>query len=169
MVAKQVTWWLCLLYIFITKEFRYLGLRKAATPKYLDQVNLILKTFQWPWFRSYNTFGSNLVWSEYLVHLNHILTPTFEHFDTIRPWAWLYQRIQVHVWTKYLGLNLKMTPKILYQSLDHKILDHLDQHLTLICNTKIWGVNLVLNHLFRMQSHSDIWIIIPRWRCVAIS
>ncbi len=85
MFAKQVTWWLRLLYIFITSKFWYLRLRKAATPKYLDQVNLTLKTFQWPWFHSYNTFGSKLVWSEYLVHLNHILTPTFEHFDTIRP------------------------------------------------------------------------------------
>ncbi len=79
------TLWLRLLYIFITREFRYLGLRKAPTPKYLDQVNLTLKMFQWPWFHSYNTFGSKLILSEYLVHLNHTLTPTFEHFDTIRP------------------------------------------------------------------------------------
>ncbi len=43
------------------------------------------KMFQWPWLHSYNTFGSILVWSEYLVHLNHIFTQTFEHFDTIRP------------------------------------------------------------------------------------
>ncbi len=85
MFAKQVTWWFCPLYIFITREFIYLSLRKAATPKYLDQVNLILKTFQWPWFRSYSNFGSTLIWSEYLVRLNHILTPTFEHFDKIRP------------------------------------------------------------------------------------
>ncbi len=89
MFAKQVTWWPYLLYIFIAREFRYLGLRKAATLKYLDQVNLILNMFQWPWFPSYNTFGSKLVWSEYLVHLNHILTPTFEHFDTIRRWSWV--------------------------------------------------------------------------------
>ncbi len=88
MFAKKVTWWLHLLYIFITREFWYLGIRKTATPKYLDQVNLTLKTFQWPWFRSYNTFGSKLVWSEYLVHSNHILTPTFEPFDTIRPWSY---------------------------------------------------------------------------------
>ncbi len=108
MFAKQVTWLLSLLYIFITREFWYLGLRKAATPKYLDQVNLTLKTFQWPWFRSYNTFGSKLVWSEYLVHLNHILTPTFEHFDTIRP-RWHHQcgsiSINVHTVNMYRCTN----------------------------------------------------------------
>ncbi len=78
--------------------------------------------------------------------------------------AWLYQRVQVHVWTKYLGLNLKMTPKVMYQSLDPKMWVHLNHFLTLICNTKIRGVNLVLNHLFQIQPHSDIWIIISRWR-----
>ncbi len=62
--------------------------------------------------------------------------------------AWLYQRVHVHVWNKYLGSNLKMTPKVLYQSLDPKMCVHLNHFLTLICNTKIWGVNLVLNHLF---------------------
>ncbi len=58
------------------------------------------------------------------------------------------KRVQVHVWTKYLGLNLKMKPKVLYQSLDPKMWVHLNHFLTLICNTNIWGVNLVLNHLF---------------------
>ncbi len=80
------------------------------------------------------------------------------------PKAWFYQRVQVHVWSKYLGLNLKMTPKVLYQSLDPKMWIHLNRFLTPICNTKMWGVNFVLNHLFRIQPHSDIWIIIPRWR-----
>ncbi len=59
----------------------------------------------------------------------------------------------------------KMTPKVLYQSLDPKMWIHLNHFLTLICNTKIWGVNLVLNHLFQIHPHSDIWIIIPRGDC----
>ncbi len=80
------------------------------------------------------TFGSKLIWYEYLVHLNHILTPPFEHFDTIRPrwqygkecglncqcltktWhkrdpaavrmggVWLYQRIQIHNKNKIIRL-----------------------------------------------------------------
>ncbi len=96
-----------------------------------------------------------------LVHKCGISLPVFLFVGTR---VWLYQRVQVHVWNKYLGLNLKMTPKVLYKSLDPKMWVHLNNVLTLICNTKIWGVNLVLNHLFLIQPHSDIWIIISRWR-----
>ncbi len=50
------------------------------------------------------------------------LTAGWGCYGSVQPYsrAWLYQRVRVHVWTKYLGLILKMTPKILYQSLDPK-------------------------------------------------
>ncbi len=78
--------------------------------------------------------------------------------------GWLYQSVQVHFWTKCLGLNMQMIPTVLYRSLDPKMWVHLNNFLTLIRNTNIWSVNVVLNLLFQIQPHSDIWIIILRWR-----
>ncbi len=96
--------------------------------------------------------------------LDCLVGETVRIYFKSNPRAWLSQRVQVHFWTKYLGLNLAMTPKVLYQSLDTKMWVHLIHFLTLICNIKIWGVNVVLNHLFWIQPLSDIWIIIPTWR-----
>ncbi len=100
----------------ITKSFIYFhhkrvlifGSKKGSNTQIFGSSESDPKNVPMTWFRSYNTFGSKLVWSEYLVHLNHILTPTFEHFDTIRP-RWHHQcgsiSINVHKVNMYRCTN----------------------------------------------------------------
>ncbi len=70
---------------FHCKRVSIFGFKKGSNTQIFGSSESDPKNVTMTLISFIQTFGSKLVWSEYLVHLNHILTPTFEHFVTIRP------------------------------------------------------------------------------------